>query len=614
MRAGPTRGATDEERAWSRRPVRALAVRAVLMATPILASFAVTRVVAPALWHPAGWRGLITFIAQAAVVGSVAALLTDRVVRRLMPLAELLNMTLMFPDRAPPRFGVALRSGTIRQLKGSLDAGDLVWPKDDQRAAEQLIAMVGALGRHDRLTRGHTERVRAYTNLIAEELGLSRHDRELLHWAALAHDIGKMTVPPEILNSDNQPTDEEWEILSQHPSAGGEMLEPLASWLGEWRLAASQHHERWDGAGYPAGLVGAEIGLAGRIVAVADAFDVITSRRSYKKAMSPEAAREEMVRCSGTHFDPDVVRALLNVSLTKERRAIGFLGWFTELGGLSAVPRGVGQAIATTTTAAAVVVGAVGADELFAPEPVEIAASTTSSEPAPASLPYADEPGAVISLSVNDLPMPEIEISPAPTEDKPASITLPDVTTTTTTSSSTTTTTESDRPATAGPAMTTARPSTSTAVHSSPTTPTTKPLTTVTTAPIISTTIASTTTTAPTTTTTTTTVPTTTTTAPTTTTTTPGSPLALADDVSVNEGKDIGIHVLDNDDSGNAPFDEASLEIITDPLHAQDFRVHNDHIHYKSVKDYIGPDSIEYRICNTNGLCHASTITITVTP
>lgn len=584
MSAGPTRGAI-EQRSWSRRPVRALAIRSLVVAAPILASFAITRFVSASLWRPPGWLGVAVFIAQAAVIGSAVALLTGRAVRRMLPLAELLNMTLVFPDRAPSRFGVALRTRTIRQLKSSLDAGDLAWPKDKQRAAEQLVAMVGSLGSHERLTRGHTERVRAYADLIGEELGLSDADREMLHWAAMVHDIGKLTVPHEILSKDGQPTDEEWAILSQHPAAGGEMLEPLASWLGEWRLAATQHHEHWDGGGYPAGLAGTEIGLAGRIVAVADAFDVITSKRSYKEALSSEAARHEMVRRSGTQFDPDVVRALLNVSLTKDRPALGFVGWMSELGGLSsAVPRGVAQAIAATTTAAAVVVGAVGSGGLLAEEPVHIVtapATTPSTAQTPTSMIYVDRPEAMTASSVTTQPISDDTISPLPTDQEPTTTVLP--------TTSISTVGGSDSPTTAGtPATSSTKPPTTTTA--APATPTTEPTTTV----------------APTT--TTTTAPTTTTT----TATTPGSPFAVADDVTVEEGKNIKINVLDNDDPGNSPFDEATLEIITDPLHADEFRVHDDHIHYKSVEDYEGPDSMEYRICNTNGLCHTAGITISV--
>jgi hypothetical protein len=458
MMSGPTLG-VGEDRAWSARPLRAFLVRALVALVPILVAFVTTHFAAPGLWRPAGWVGVAIFLVQGAVVGSAAALLADRASRRLLPLAALLNVTLVFPDRAPSRFGVALRSGTIRQLRASLQQGRVEWPRDHQLAAEQLVAMMGELGRHERLTRGHAERVRAYSELIGEEMGLGSGDRELLHWAAIVHDIGKLTVPPEILNKDGQPTDEEWEILKRHPAAGGELLAPLASWLGDWRLAASQHHERWDGAGYPHGLRGTEITLAGRIVAVADAYDVVTSVRSYKKPLSLEAAREELVRCAGTHFDPEVVRALLTASLARERVSLGFIGWLSELGGLSAIPRGFAQAAATVATAAAVISGAVLADTRPAETTAqEGAAPVTADEPEqPERLPHTDvdgdehEPSTSIVTDGGEGPTGQTDdrspTTPGLPTFIPSSDTTAGTTTTTTTTTTPTTTTTSPPPA-----------------------------------------------------------------------------------------------------------------------------------------------------------------------
>ena len=155
-------------------------------------------------------------------------------------------------------------------------------------------------------------------------------DRDRLQWACLLHDIGKLAVPAHILSKAGRPDDEEWAILKRHPAVGGEIVDSLAPWLGEWGRAASEHHERWDGKGYPRALAGEQISLAGRIVAVADAYDVITSTRSYKKPMSAEAARRELVRCAGTQFDPTVVRAFLNVSLGRRGAHAGMLGWLSK--------------------------------------------------------------------------------------------------------------------------------------------------------------------------------------------------------------------------------------------------------------------------------------------
>ncbi len=195
------------------------------------------------------------------------------------------------------------------------------------------------------MTRGHSERVRAYTDLIAEELGLDAEDAAKLRWAALLHDIGKLEVPEAILNKDGRPTADEWEIIRGHPGAGGPRLEALAPWLGEWALAATEHHERYDGKGYPRGLAGEEISRAGRIVAVADAYDVMTAPRSYKPSLPAEQARVELTTNAGTQFDPDVVRAFLAVSLGRRLALAGPLGWLAQL------PSAVGGSVATVGTA-----------------------------------------------------------------------------------------------------------------------------------------------------------------------------------------------------------------------------------------------------------------------
>jgi hypothetical protein len=137
--------------------------------------------------------------------------------------------------------------------------------------------------------------------------------------------MGKITVPPAILNKRGKPTDAEWAILQNHPARGEELVAPVADWLGEWIHAVGGHHERWDGTGYPRKLAGHDIPRSAAIVAVADSFEVMTAVRSYKSAMSLADARAELTRCSGTHFNPDMVRAFLNISLPKLRRAGGAL-------------------------------------------------------------------------------------------------------------------------------------------------------------------------------------------------------------------------------------------------------------------------------------------------
>jgi hypothetical protein len=180
--------------------------------------------------------------------------------------------------------------------------------------------------------------VRAYSVLIGTELGLTGRDLEMLNWAALLHDIGKLDVSPEILTKPGRPSEEEWQALRQHPLLGESITAPLAAWLAEWQSAIGYHHERWDGKGYPRGLAGKAIPLPGRIVAVADVYDVITSARSYKEAGSGVDGRKEIARCAGSQFDPRVVRAFLNVSLGRMRLVMGPLSWLSHAPLLARVP------------------------------------------------------------------------------------------------------------------------------------------------------------------------------------------------------------------------------------------------------------------------------------
>jgi len=215
---------------------------------------------------------------------------------RLLPLASLLELSLGFPDQTPSRFGLALRTGSTKKLARTVEEVKKYRVSTNEGlGARQALALVAALKDHEPLTRGHTERVRAYADLIGEEMGLSKDERQRLQWGVLLHDVGKLTVPAELLSKDGKPTPEEWEIIRGHPGAGAMILEPMRSWLGDFVDAAAQHHERFDGTGYPGGLAGEQISLSGRIAAVADAYDVITSARSYKKPFSPEHARRELV-------------------------------------------------------------------------------------------------------------------------------------------------------------------------------------------------------------------------------------------------------------------------------------------------------------------------------
>jgi hypothetical protein len=131
-------------------------------------------------------------------------------------------------------------------------------------------------------------------------------------------------VAPTILNKPDRPDDDELETLRSHPIEGYRIIAPLHRWLGPWAATVRDHHERFDGTGYPNGLRGGAISLGGRIVAVTDSYETMTAGRPYRNALTVSAAREELVHRSGTHFDPYVVRAFLAISLRRLWPLVGF--------------------------------------------------------------------------------------------------------------------------------------------------------------------------------------------------------------------------------------------------------------------------------------------------
>ncbi|MFF5335253.1 HD-GYP domain-containing protein [Streptomyces sp. NPDC013181] len=172
-----------------------------------------------------------------------------------------------------------------------------------------IRALVQAVDLKDTYTRGHSERVGRASVLIARELGMDRHRVDVLRFAGILHDVGKLGVPTRVLRKDGPLTPGERRVIELHPEYGHEIVRGIG-FLGEARAAILHHHERLDGSGYPYGLSGRGIPECARVVAVADAFDAMTSTRSYRRARPVPAAVEELKRCAGTQFDPRMVRAL----------------------------------------------------------------------------------------------------------------------------------------------------------------------------------------------------------------------------------------------------------------------------------------------------------------
>ncbi len=172
----------------------------------------------------------------------------------------------------------------------------------------------------DLYTKGHSDRVAEYSLLIGQKLHLSDSDMKILKIGSLFHDIGKVGIPDAILLKEEKLTDNEYAIIKNHPSIGAHILSN-AKIFEDIIPIVKYHHERYDGTGYPFGLSGNDIPYLARIVSVADTFDAMTSRRSYRDALDFEYTKNEITSCKGTQFDPDIADAFLDI-LTNEPEKI----------------------------------------------------------------------------------------------------------------------------------------------------------------------------------------------------------------------------------------------------------------------------------------------------
>lgn len=175
-----------------------------------------------------------------------------------------------------------------------------------------LKALTAALETRDSETHGHSERVVTYSLRLGREYGLNSEEMKSLEFGSLLHDIGKIGVPDSILRKPAKLTEEEWVRMREHPLHGQQILRGIEFLQGAARVVA-QHHERWDGTGYPLGLRSDDIDICARIFAVADAFDAITSDRVYRRGKPYEAASQELDDWAGRQFDPKVVEAFHRV-------------------------------------------------------------------------------------------------------------------------------------------------------------------------------------------------------------------------------------------------------------------------------------------------------------
>ncbi len=175
-----------------------------------------------------------------------------------------------------------------------------------------VMTLAGAVDAKDRYTNGHSRRVAEYSREIARRFGYDDRRAQNIYLIGLLHDIGKIGIPDSIINKPEELTDEEFEITKKHPEMGCRILENIPEFP-ELAIGAHWHHERFDGTGYPDGISGMDIPEEARIIAVADTYDAMTSRRSYRDILPQAAAREEIEKGIGTQFDPVFARIMLQM-------------------------------------------------------------------------------------------------------------------------------------------------------------------------------------------------------------------------------------------------------------------------------------------------------------
>jgi putative nucleotidyltransferase with HDIG domain len=210
-------------------------------------------------------------------------------------------------DASPTPF--AFYEETFRTLVSSVGVSQ----SDQERSYIEVIgAMVATAHARDHETIGHSFRVARYAVTLAERMRLGGEILTAIEWGALLHDVGKIAVPEQVLRKTGPLTDDEMEVMREHPRRGYQMLRGLL-FLGTALDVVLSHHERWDGRGYPNGLAGEQIPLSARIFAVVDTYDAITSDRPYRPARGHAEAVDELRRVSGSQLDPRVVDAFLAI-------------------------------------------------------------------------------------------------------------------------------------------------------------------------------------------------------------------------------------------------------------------------------------------------------------
>ncbi len=185
--------------------------------------------------------------------------------------------------------------------------------KSVERMSKQLVeALTSSIDAKDPYTNGHSSRVAKYSVMLAQRMGYDEEQINQVHYAALLHDVGKIGIPDAIINKASGLTDEEYETVKAHPLIGARILSKITE-IPNISLGAKWHHERYDGTGYPEGLKGDEIPEVAKIIGVADTYDAMASKRSYRDVLPQDVVREEIAKGAGTQFDPRIAKLMLEL-------------------------------------------------------------------------------------------------------------------------------------------------------------------------------------------------------------------------------------------------------------------------------------------------------------
>ena len=353
----PALDAVPASHQWQRRPVLSLLVRASVVIVPAVAGIAAGTLLTRVLPQPSGFAAALLSFAMVSLVMLVTIIALERAGRRLLPWPRCSTCHSCSPTR-PQAVRVARRVGKPRDLQRQLqEAHDKGVTGGEVAHMQTVLELVAALSVHDRQTRGHSERVRVFSDLIADEMKLARATAPGCAGPRCSTTSASSEVPAEILEAREADQRGDGQRHAAIPSEGARLIGPLAAWLGEWAGAVARPSRALR---RHAAIRGGSPATRSRSPAASSpsptSYEVMTAVRPYSKPIGVSAARQELVKCSGAQFDPVVVRAFLNISVGRLWRVVGIGSWIAQLPVIGWVDRlgwNWGAAIMSGTTAIA---------------------------------------------------------------------------------------------------------------------------------------------------------------------------------------------------------------------------------------------------------------------